>query len=339
MMSVSGVILHVGAGKTGSSAVQTFLAHNRGALIDAGVDYPADPHAPDGYMGGNARPLARFAAKPAEPKARAAPTKLRTALAPIVEDAHASRLILSNEQIFKAGAAKLAVIREALAGLDRQPVIVCVFRELASHAVSVYSQLVRNHCETRLLPEFLKRHEPPFLSAARALKSVFGPDQVRFKVYARDPADNLRRFLQAAEIEGLKPPADPAPVNRSLTAHEIGVMRHLNALDLPPAVRRQTLQRIADTLTAQSPAPDDASAEPHALEPAVWDRLARLTEAINAECFAPGEGLPEPPRTVPDRSKPYAALDPQTARLAELTAAGFAEVAALRNAAAAQRRR
>ena len=297
-MRVSNIILHVGAGKTGSSALQSFFTENRDALNAAGADYPVQAIAPGRQLSGNVRPILDYASDRRAPASSLSPRTLAAEIRPILRTARTRRVVLSNEQIYKAGEGKLAVIRDALATVDPAPTAVCVFRDdlLARTSYAVRSSMGRTDA-----------------------KAVFGAENVRFVVYSPDPAENLRRFLEAAGVEA-RDWAPPPPTNRSLTAFEIGVMRRLNAISLDGGLDPSALHRIANTLTSR-PAPDaGVDDERMELDEAVWTRFAELTRAINAECFPHGGGLPEPQRAISDRSRRYATLDPEVARLADLLA-------------------
>ncbi|MEL6365445.1 MAG: hypothetical protein AAFR11_11475 [Pseudomonadota bacterium] len=320
-------VLHVGAGKTGSSAFQAVCETEREALAAGGVDYPQDPR--EGEVDrvthtGNAVCLRNYLLNDksesfsAQANKRLAWMQMAAAAAPV--------LVLSNEMLHKASVDRLRELRSYLKSLGRSVDIIFVVREPTSHAISVYSQLVRLHGLRQTFPEFIYGHKPPFFSSAERLTLAFGREAVRPVIYSAEPGETVAAVFDAARID---PPDLSAAVqvsNRSATAREIAVLRGLNALSDNPKVR----QRIANTLIDDADAPARESGERVSLPSAVLDRFRADSHALSALLFNKDAPALEPLTTAPAWLMRAEEVDPTTQRALEAAVAGWTAAFAAR---------
>lgn len=190
-------VLHIGTHKTGTTAVQNALAHNRRLLWRHRIVYPEIGQGQPAHHGLAAKwnpSLVGF-----EPRGGA-----EAAWQSLARD-HArgdATLLLSSEELSRVhgpGAVDLAFVRDALSGFERIDVV-CVLREQVSFIQSAYLQISKN------LPAYAVPGRPypswsRFLAAALAkglvtgltldhevlydaLVGVFGADHVHMVPYA-----------------------------------------------------------------------------------------------------------------------------------------------------------
>jgi hypothetical protein len=214
-MTVKRLILHVGHGKTGSTAIQSALALSEDALRDRGVAYPQGPEREAAVAGnvtsGNGMPKALLS------RAEAA---LR---------GDADRIVFSNETLFRKLQADEALL-DALARLGATLEFVLFIRDPLGHALSSYGQSIKRGGATHDLPAFLAQYAMPgrvetFLDLASS-RGI----PVRVLNYSRHANDVVGAF---AALLALPPDCFRAPprarINRSLTRAELRLQRAFNA--------------------------------------------------------------------------------------------------------------
>jgi hypothetical protein len=228
------LFLHMGAGKTGTSALQVAFAQNTKELERAGVLYPSDASVDDAELGkitsGNGLTLARYANPDSSVlnqiqligAQRAFDRALKTQ----------SNLLYSSEffQNFKTEPLKALVQRAAKAGYETK--IIFYIRSIAGHAASVYSQTIKRQKSEMSFMEFLeKRYKNHFLQFIQRSTEVV--DRKNLLIYNFDATRKniFGHFLQEAlSIDNSKHTFSyPKNVNRSLSPFEMEFMRYLNA--------------------------------------------------------------------------------------------------------------
>lgn len=324
------ISLHVGAGKTGSTALQAVLEAGRDELAAEGVSYPPASKSTridrDFPARGNAEILRCFARDLSPFEDIEDPAALAELLREQCRET-APNVILSNEELYKASPEKLRNAAEALDMIAEEVRVVCVFREVTSHAVSVYSQVVRNHGQTKSLPEFLERHEPQFVSAARNLDSAFGRDRMRYVIYQQDPDSHLRSVLRALDVSADVASIATERVNTSLSPTGIAVMRYVNGLSsVERGVRNRLVKELAarDRGAAHEPPPERSVPE------AVLRRFEQETAALNAHVFSSGAPLSPPAKTYADVSAVIDPLPDHVRLMTDIAVYAFGELAKLR---------
>src|SRR5579871_5279947 len=185
------VIVHIGAGKTGSTAIQNCLLSNAELLSRNGVLVPAseyflkaepdvmDPSVP--ISCGNAIRLYFFLAGYGSRPKTDEETFLKEVDAAL-RGPH--RFIIFSCEILQYGKAdRFAKFKEFCEARGAELKIVYCVRDFASHAFSAWRQLLIHNAETATWPQFQRKYvQTPGLSsfegALRIVQSVFSPGDI-----------------------------------------------------------------------------------------------------------------------------------------------------------------
>lgn len=212
---MSRIILHVGHGKTGTSALQTSFALSVDALTQAGIHYP------------NHRDLANAAEGKITSGNIVAKSLFKTAADAITKTDGA--VLFSNEMLFHdiVTDEKLLV---KLMGLGAPVTVILYIRNPMQHAISLYGQMVKRSGYTGTLGEFLPEYR--FLGAViRFIKNANAAGvELRVLNYSNHQDDILNSFADVIGISGSVLAVPPVGrINRSLTIAETYVQKGFNA--------------------------------------------------------------------------------------------------------------
>lgn len=242
------IILHIGANKTGSSALQCGFARYRRELREAGVFYPGHPgierSASGGFSSGNADDIrafliARF--RPPDFSEDAFFAELRRRL----DAGSVPTILFSNEGLHNADPERLQILRDFLKGHCDHIDIYYYVRNFLDHAYSCYVQDVKMGRESGRLDTFLSRYRPPFLRNCLKYRQVFGASGLHVEVYEHHVSNLFLSFLTwiGCPTSGM---AGVELVNRSLTSDEVTVLRALNSVPMPSRMRSRLAIALAD---------------------------------------------------------------------------------------------
>jgi hypothetical protein len=256
--------VHIGASKTGTSALQRGLWDSVDQLAEAGVGVPL-PGRP-AHVRRLLRPLGWVTGSGfVKPINHSAVGRLARKLRSTAGD----RLLLSNEDLCEAGPAQIEVIADLADKAGLEISVVLTLRNLASVLPSEWQQFLKHRLTTDY-PTFLaevRDHEGPAaahfwqrqdaVAIGERWSAVTGPDRFHVIVVPpmqQDPGGVFRLF---GEVVGFPPDALQLPetdVNASLGYVEAEVYRRLNAAlgrrlpdlerDYQPAVRRILLHGV-----------------------------------------------------------------------------------------------
>jgi hypothetical protein len=317
--------VHVGAPKTGSTAIQHFLAGNAAALASAGAYYPRAGRC-------SWRPGHHNVAD----ELRGAPTfdaQLGT-LADFcaeLDGASASRAILSAEDLIFAHerADAFATLRDALAAIGYRTKVVLYVRAHDEYVESTYSEAVRQGMTPpfgRYVDDVIRHggmNDPAwafpyeFARLADGFASMFGRDDVIVRGYRHGEQRSwlIRDFLHAVGLEQVVdenlaswPERDE---NTRLTTGE--VLRRV-AASIAANLRAPEIGVMCADLLARYP--DDAELRFAALTPVERERIAARF-AGDAECLVRAWGVDA---ATFERARP--ADDPSVCRARDLFARG-----------------
>ncbi len=210
------LILHVGYGKTGSSALQSSFALSQQALEAAGIYYPSSERTDAARQGqitsGNVpvdKVLQKFDEAAAErPGARA--------------------VLMSNEGLFQALLANAGLITQ-LKQRGVRTKIVLYIRDPLKHAISLYGQGIKRGGETGDLANAVLSYRMPLLVGQFLTRMEQVGAEVSVLNYSRCKKQLLSSFANVIGVPEsvlAKPPV--GNVNRSLTPSELFVQRCFN---------------------------------------------------------------------------------------------------------------
>ena len=183
-------ILHIGSGKTGSTALQDMLNGSQDVLLANGVLYPKNP---DGISFNNHRllsvvlgefetlPASIRAAYPDKAALEVAHQAFLEALAAQVAAARPSSLLLSSEALFRGVPDDYrGAFEEQLARFGVTDAVVPVYIRLPSaRYLSSFQQTLKT--EGKMVPP----GKPKFLYVLEGYRAIFGAGSVRPQVFSR----------------------------------------------------------------------------------------------------------------------------------------------------------
>lgn len=248
---MSSVLIHIGAHKTGTTAIQSCFDANRRILARENVIYP---HC-NWYHHAQHR-LAFAMRGQRDPGAGDKPEMSHEidAINRAIDSApEAGQVFISSEEFFAASADSIAALRD---GLDCSDVrILAVLRRPDELFVSMYNQNVKtpqNNFQKKI-DAFLK--DPSRLHRDLSMRAcvenwadVFGDEQVSLRRYEDESP-------VATALSALDLPHDlitaPRRVNKSVPAAVAEVMRISKVTGIPPELRKD-LYRVADQVFTES---------------------------------------------------------------------------------------
>lgn len=283
------LLLHAGMGKTGSSALQTAFVQNRDLLASSGVLYP--PHPSDevarsgGVTSGNGTRLRRWLAPRGDVPARQG-DRLRARLLEELDTPGMHTLLYSSEFLYLALPERLEELRRHLERHDAHLQVVVYVRNVAEHALSSYSQVVKRSLFTGTFSDYIDPataggyHLP--LDRVLALPEVLGSEKVTVLHYDSLQYDLVGHFCR--QLLGLDASAQirtTPTVNRALTSLELELMRQLNRVLVEKAQARQ----VSDALLALPPLGQGGPVLTARDLATLQSTFARQVEAINRQFF------------------------------------------------------
>lgn len=258
--------LHVGHSKTGSSFLQASFANSIDRLAECKIDYPGAPsEAAAGWKisSGNGQAL--------------------LTAAPESFEINENRVFFSAERLFLAFAQDRDWpdrLQAMCAHHDIQAVEVLMFlRDPITHAESSYQQMVKRGGLTQTVESVFNNYAQPEL-VRDALTRSFGELPITWRVYNYD-----RRKTELLELtedflgipQGTLVRGGDRPVNRSMTAGELSLLRVLNGFDAPAAAR------LADAWCNDSPEiPSETVFPAPEVQQAMLDRLRPAIMAVDS---------------------------------------------------------
>ncbi|MAP94047.1 MAG: hypothetical protein CMK07_03755 [Ponticaulis sp.] len=226
-------MLHIGAVKTGSSALQSALVRNRDWLRSQGVLYPSDASDADAQAlkitSGNGMKLAS-ALNPNLPFAKG--YNAENAFNEAVH--HATQtpehtVLYSSEQMSFLDPGKLQEFNDVCQASGIELKVIFFFRNITEHAYSSYNQMVKRHLCTDSFGEFAKtRYFSRFAAITNGVTGVLGVPGFIAVNYDNVKSAIFGNFMRAIGIDPDGSEEMEERVNRSLSRIELEVMRVVN---------------------------------------------------------------------------------------------------------------
>jgi hypothetical protein len=215
------IIFHIGAAKTGTSAIQRFLASNIETLRSIGLDY-VNGEPPRGHLHttGNGLPIFLYFER-----AEAQPKNLESLINGYF-GIHRTAIV-SSELLSSIPAAGWRNIIDACQADDITPFVIYYVRNVYPFYLSTYNQLVKHNGVTQSLEDFVERNTI-FTCADRLhfLTELIGKDRLNVAHYESEKEKICQHFLSL-----ISPTADKSNfefhtvrVNRSLDESELRLM-------------------------------------------------------------------------------------------------------------------
>ena len=213
------LVFHTGLHKTGSTALQAYLAHNAASLKEASVAYAS----PTGKGGGpgNGQQLCELLQK-----GELSANQLDDSLTFHLDKCPAA--IISSEDFSHFGMANWERIAEAGQRLHARIRIVTFVRDLAPYLASLHAQLLSGGETTLTFAEFAARSEifAHVMNSLKCLAQVFHRDAMTLIHYESAVGAIDKAFLGSLGLPRDAYDATPLSVrvNRSLTEYEQGII-------------------------------------------------------------------------------------------------------------------
>jgi hypothetical protein len=234
------VVLHIGADKTGTTTIQQLLRHNRRLLRDRDILYPRSPgrvrHAELGLFAQSDEVLVttRDWLRGDYPEPRTFRRRLRRRLLREVAESGSSRVVLSDEALYRMPSESIARLRALVSALADQVQVVVYLRRQDDHLVSRYQQAVKVGAAVPLevwaTRDFSDLYD--YATRLRTWQDELRPDALVVRPFerARFPGGSLEADFLAAAAPDV-PYGDLRPItvrNESLGAEGVEVLRLLN---------------------------------------------------------------------------------------------------------------
>jgi len=228
--------VHMGMHKTGTTAIQAALAHNRQRLRKKGVLYPLT-----GLQSGGHHLLAwGLTRKPGN-------FPLWETLREEIARDGAQKVVLSSEEFESCRKADHWL--KMVDALGQKPTIIFYLRRQSDYLISSYNQHIKNghsHSFAEHVPKMMPRLD--YLSKLRMIEDVVGRDRIILRTYERNrlPEGVVPDFLASIGIDATGLVLGQHEINPSLSAHGLRIMQRLNELIKDKDVRRKVSAVILD---------------------------------------------------------------------------------------------
>lgn len=244
------IYLHIGAPKTGSTAIQACCANNRAALLAHGILYPEVSLRGYGHhdmaflLAGGYPDWATPQPRPLEELLSELETAART---------HAGDLLLSSENFYLlADPVKVRAGLESAGALaGRQPVILVYLRRQDEAHASWYNQTIKAQGYTHTFEECLTAFGSLFdyHERLRLWADAFGTESIKVQVFAPEsfPGGDIRLdFLNRLGLPKHGFALPPQRQNLEINADLLEFQRTLNRLPLTAQKKRRFLHRLME---------------------------------------------------------------------------------------------
>jgi len=273
------IILHIGHGKTGSSAIQAALARNQDVLRSAGIFYP-DHAASDSARRG---------------EVTSGNLDVQDWFGRVVEIARAHEgedtILFSNELLFHDFDAFLANHHDYADEFEFE--IILFVREPFEKLNSAYQQAVKRRGFAGDIAEFAQ-HDGDAAKAAHLLAAL-DADGVAFALfnYSALRGDTIRAFFEHLGVWGLiraSGRAEVGIVNRSLTPAELDFLLHVNrvfGVEFGSVIADALVHRLPDLPSGLAPIDPETRARFYADNAAAVQAINRFLPESDQLRFDP----------------------------------------------------
>ena len=223
------IFLHIGAGKTGTSALQSHFVLNREYLQENNYYYPVANNESRAknlkITAGNGIDLAQLLMQK-----ECSVEKIEALALEYIKNAEGKDILISSEilNLFRPECAY--IFKNAVNKLGYEVIVIYYVRAIADHLVSSYHQQLKRHAYSKKFTVFIHNRRNNFLETIIKCTEVFHKDHLIVKNYDRVQdklfVDFVENILELTDIQGLI--IKNKTINRSLTGFEVALMRHMN---------------------------------------------------------------------------------------------------------------
>ena len=223
------LFLHIGAGKTGTSALQSHFVLNKQLLEKNNYYYPTTKNESKAknlkITAGNGLDLAQLL------KQKDCNNESIEALVlQYIKDANGKDIIISSEilTIFQSKCAK--IFKDAVNKSGYEVIVIYYVRAIADHLLSSYHQQLKRHTYSKEFTVFIRNVRNNFLETISKSINVFGKENLIVKNYdvvkGNIFLDFIENILMIEDIQNII--VENKKINRSLTGFEVALMRYMN---------------------------------------------------------------------------------------------------------------
>jgi hypothetical protein len=226
------LFLHIGASKTGTSALQAAFASNAKALADHGIVYPSSRSNAAAAAGkitsGNGLALATYLDPSLNLKSGVKDVLGNFTQA--LRSAEGKHVLYSSEMLARFRVARMRSILEIASAEGFSVSIVFYVRSIAGHAYSTYIQKLKRTRYTGSFGDFLEIYDNTFMDTIKRAERTVSRDRLVVRNYDTARKDLFRDFVESVlSIDYSKAGfAEVSVVNRSLSFYEVEFMRCMN---------------------------------------------------------------------------------------------------------------
>jgi hypothetical protein len=183
-MKMRKIFLHIGAGKTGTSALQSFFAINKKNLEKYNIFYPYSENEEKAKQfkitNGNAKELANLLIDKNIDK-----EKIKKYLNNDIKESKEKHILYSSERLHHFREENMKIFKD-IADKNRYEIIIIYYiRSIIDHLVSFYHQLIKQHLYTKSFNEYIKEFNSPFVKNIDKLLNLFDKENIIIKNYKK----------------------------------------------------------------------------------------------------------------------------------------------------------
>ena len=231
------VYFHIGAAKTGTSAIQVALARNRDALAKHGVIYPksrSDALAAQGLItSGNGELLYSLlwpqAERPEDAK------QARQTLQNLIKANPTASILYSSELFVSAPPEAFAALRQFILDNGANVKVIYYLRHMMDNALSLYNQHVKWGGLTLDFIDYLRKRPNKFGVAIKTFGDIVGKDNLILRLYDDEKSSLVQGFFrivlpetESRDLSDFDFSRATEVVNRSLSPLETEIMLRIN---------------------------------------------------------------------------------------------------------------
>lgn len=245
--------LHIGAPKTGTTAIQIGLARNRSWLLENGIVYPPSHNDQDvkGEINSGNGFLLSSALNPGHSWHQEGDyDRAIEALTAITEEHPEHSILYSSEHLFHFNRERLQRFVEDVTELGLRIQTIFWVRDVADHALSAYGQLLKRHRYTHSFLHYLKEDYSYRLAWTwNQFADFTSKDAISVANYSRHSGRVFSRFCEHLGLETSPEQESAETVNRGLSTAEVEIMRYMNQI----SDGEHSMTRFSDRMLSRGP--------------------------------------------------------------------------------------